>query len=658
MEARSSTNGSNEPSQNNSSYTGYLSSLLWGSSNPAQTSLELEIERLRNLARESKPRVITILQNNETVLQSNEKKKLNICVLGCQGDKNPVYAKQVAALVNKKAGEHPELKPDYFIILGDNFYPDGVPSPLDERFEKQFHEIFGNPELKNICDIPCFVVLGNHDLNLFSYETAVKKGMTFGYNNSIPYLSHYLQTNPVSGDEAGLQQIAHSMSTHKKGKNSVSDPETLTLPKHEFFQQESVNYNELPKHIMPHYFHSWIIDKLQIFILNSNTYVRDYLNYLRSIALTENIDLSMNQAAWTKEKYQEADAHKREKMFAMHHPVFSVGKRVYKIGWDASHYLLPLEITQMKHILELNPDAEDFKDSLAKIFETNYTSLDTNANYNDMLAKVMYKFQKMSPDMVCAAHDHFNSYCNFKNPDMKICQVIAGGGGSAKLQERYYFGEPENQGAFSKNHGFSFISHDRETGLFNINMFTSCNELNPLYFNKTMFVTNERHLCFSSENSTPLHFPNTDEADKDDKAVSKIRDIVMSECKKYQDFLHKSQTEHNGEFFKSHYIDPVSLHANGLFNTNYGYCNKDHKLSDVDIMHDMMNYLNQYIPPSYNDAIKHLHACMEKLSNKTVDPSLYANIDIKIQLEFGWKSVLMLYNEAFPESTANVLKQL
>jgi acid phosphatase len=48
---------------------------------------------------------------------------------------------------------------DFVLLLGDNFYPDGVDSEDDPRFEIDFEQVYAKPAL----DVPFFAVLGNHD---------------------------------------------------------------------------------------------------------------------------------------------------------------------------------------------------------------------------------------------------------------------------------------------------------------------------------------------------------------------------------------------------------------------------------------------------------------------------------------------------------------
>jgi acid phosphatase len=60
----------------------------------------------------------------------------------------------------KSMGSSSEVKkPDFILSLGDNFYPDGVTSTTDEKWESTWRRIFVHPNL--FC--PWYSILGNHD---------------------------------------------------------------------------------------------------------------------------------------------------------------------------------------------------------------------------------------------------------------------------------------------------------------------------------------------------------------------------------------------------------------------------------------------------------------------------------------------------------------
>lgn len=63
----------------------------------------------------------------------------------------------VSAAMGLFAAKH---EPQMALAVGDNFYPNGVKTVDDERFQKTFEEPFAAPALK----IPWYAALGNHDI--------------------------------------------------------------------------------------------------------------------------------------------------------------------------------------------------------------------------------------------------------------------------------------------------------------------------------------------------------------------------------------------------------------------------------------------------------------------------------------------------------------
>ncbi|MBF0194553.1 MAG: metallophosphoesterase [Magnetococcales bacterium] len=83
--------------------------------------------------------------------------KLVFYTLGDQGTGGKKQRKVAAAMEREaeKSG-----KPDFVLLLGDNFYNNGVVSIDDYQWQEKFEKIYSGTQLK---DIPFFAVLGNHD---------------------------------------------------------------------------------------------------------------------------------------------------------------------------------------------------------------------------------------------------------------------------------------------------------------------------------------------------------------------------------------------------------------------------------------------------------------------------------------------------------------
>jgi acid phosphatase len=64
--------------------------------------------------------------------------------------------RRVAAGLAARARAKP---PDFMVLLGDHFYPDGVDSAADPQWLTKFEQPYADPALQ----VPCYAVLGNHD---------------------------------------------------------------------------------------------------------------------------------------------------------------------------------------------------------------------------------------------------------------------------------------------------------------------------------------------------------------------------------------------------------------------------------------------------------------------------------------------------------------
>jgi predicted MPP superfamily phosphohydrolase len=78
-------------------------------------------------------------------------------VIGDWGRKGKYHQRQVAKAMDKCAAE---VKPEYIISTGDNFYTFGVKSTKDKLWKKSYEDIYNGTNIKNIDWYP---VLGNHD---------------------------------------------------------------------------------------------------------------------------------------------------------------------------------------------------------------------------------------------------------------------------------------------------------------------------------------------------------------------------------------------------------------------------------------------------------------------------------------------------------------
>lgn len=82
--------------------------------------------------------------------------RLHFIAFGDQGSGNDDQ-RRVAALVEALCRGN---KPDFLLLLGDNFYPHGVSSLDDPQWQEKVFNMYGGPCMK---DVKIYAALGNHD---------------------------------------------------------------------------------------------------------------------------------------------------------------------------------------------------------------------------------------------------------------------------------------------------------------------------------------------------------------------------------------------------------------------------------------------------------------------------------------------------------------
>ena len=379
---------------------------------------------------------------------------------GCQG--GAAAQKEVAELI-KKIQNDPTHKPDFILILGDNFYDYGVDSADSPDFISKFDEIYKK------LGIPCFVILGNHDENLHKLGMMVtEKGLT-----------------------RGMHQVAHS---YLPEGNYVS-----IKSKQDLYSQSELELSKLPTWNMPSRFYSIIDGNTQIFCLDSNTYVHDYLES------HFNNDPN-NQANWLAVEMLKAKQAGRRVQVAMHHPPFTPGYRAYDC--DVDIYLTKSDI----------------------VLAQNQLKLEGKIPYNYYL-KAAFDKQELQFDTIFTAHDHAMYYYN----DGHYCQLTSGGGGG-KTQSRQYFAEQDNMGCYLKNHGVTEVV---------------CPDDVKKPAELTLYTTKNKILKFNTQSNKPLQSFNNEWSLQEKNEVLDLIAIIEKSIKKYLSFLDQRQSDKSGFFFKT-----------------------------------------------------------------------------------------------------------
>lgn len=343
---------------------------------------------------------------------------LRFIAVGCQGsgDKNQIA---VAKLMNELCA-NPESKPDFVLILGDNVYDWGADTANDENINKCFDDIYLRPEFSYLHNLPFFLLLGNHDENFQkSFRAARKK---------------------ENGIERGIHEVAHSY---------IDDQKYDFTTKKYLYDHAVFHLSDMPSYNMPRRYYSLIAGEVQIFCVDSSTYVKEYLQLLTH---PDTMNADNNQAAWLAEEITKARAAGRKVVLAQHHGLYTPGKRAFYN--DLSQYLSEMEIATLPNKIPVH--------------------INNGTSYNYILKECLRQ-QQLEFDVVLAAHDHNLFYYNNKNnpkTNYNICQITAGGGGG-KLQHRAKFAEQTDMGFFLSKTGVAVVSHTPKADDFDFYIHTA-----------------------------------------------------------------------------------------------------------------------------------------------------------------------------------------
>lgn len=402
-------------------------------------------------ARQAKPKVYRLVRGE----RDRENADMRLFVIGCQGNAKAAQSK-VAQLMNNVASLPETQRPDCILILGDSFYDSGVNDADDAMLRTHFHDIYADPALNILKDIPCFAILGNHDHNFHKMRIP---GSEQGTPRAMHQVAHtYLPRQCFQSTEA-LQQFYRSQTNEEMVDLAIS---------------------EVPKWNMPSRTYAILCGNTQIFCIDSNTYIADYLAVLRGDTNP------YNQVNWLRAEYAKAIAAGRTLSLALHHPLFTPGKRAFHN--DISLYL----------------NADDIK---SEAFQARFGQLLSNTCSYNQLLRDAFKQDGLVFDCVYAAHDHDLYYYNNKTkaPDYPLCQITSGGGGGG-LQAREEFDEQDNMAFFLKRHGFvdvhsrgdskflSFFIHSIPTKKCSLalTMHYDCRDTRPYYHFHDAMQENER----------------------------------------------------------------------------------------------------------------------------------------------------------------------
>ncbi len=520
-------------------------------------------------------------------------------VIGCHGNGGEAQQK-TAALMNKVADDMEkagDTMPVCMIFAGDNLYDDGVSDPSADAFNTCFDNIYYVKDYSALKKFAGLLCLGNHDVYMHA--------------KAIPKL--YAQ-----GDNVGINQVAHTYigQTEQDISNQV-----------DFFLQKELELAKLPRWGMPYFFYSVIAGNTQVFMLDSNSYLKHFLE-MHNPEKTANgryIETGhVNQAAWLEKEFHAAKAAGRQVLFVQHHPWQISGKRSFQKKFDTLHYLYQTEIDQLNELLlRLNP---------------NYIS---TQSYNEFFPAV-FQQQKVHPDLLFAAHEHFISYLNtVERPVVgqpPLRQVTSGGGGGERHARASYRDHPY-VGLHQQNNGFVMVTCDpKDTNKFVLDFYTREMYLKDhVTQREDVFLLEGLHLRFDESSHLPLTQPHHD------LQVSRLCTVVLAACNLYFNYLKDDELN----VVKPSAAPPSGYLAWALSSVVYGVQNlKDHLSHDKkherenSLVHTIQAFIQQWELPEYETVLERLNALTAQLPYRNVQNARGFHSILKDMIALEFKSDL------------------
>lgn len=351
----------------------------------------------RTLSPEQRAASLKAAENAKSILYKlhglQREDSLQYVAIGCQGSGND-HQRAVAKAVNDFIVRY-KKRPDFILLLGDNIYEKGASTPDDPSFAACIDNIYNSEELKELTDIPIFLINGNHDANI-----------------------RITSIGQVKGSAISINQEAHSY---------LPDEEYKTIDeKMALYSQENLLLKDLPLYNKPKDVFGLQGGNTALFCLNTNTLVTDFLHHLDHPE-------DENQITWLKAQFAAAIAGKKDITIALHHPPYTSGPRAFFDKFDTFHYLTQDQVNKLKELLRTK-----------------------SSSYNDFVRLILAAICPPQPGKkirFLAAHDHFMSY--FVNEEFELVTSGAGGG---SLHSQHCFADHPQVRCHIKEHGFTFVS--------------------------------------------------------------------------------------------------------------------------------------------------------------------------------------------------------
>lgn len=493
---------------------------------------------------------------------------------------------RVAELEDKIAKESGR-RPDFIIIVGDFLYPAGANSPFDPALEKSFYKPYYSENLRSeINAVPTIVAFGNHEYRKY-----------FEAHNT-PFLT--------KGKQLGINAAAASYipDDHRKKPPGARVFHKISEVR-DHSSQPKVDLGDMQALNMQYYYQSYIAGGTQFFILDSNYFAKEFIEYIAcqndpvKLAALKN-----NQVKWFLDVYRDADEHQRKKIFCMHHLFYTQSKRAVPSGYDRKYFLEDDELRQLQQILNTNSES-----------------------YNELLAMI-FAYLKSMPDVLVGAHDHNLSMYNTRNVPanklnydparVQVFQIGAGGGGG-ELQKRKIFVGQAHTGIYLSETGFWILT---------------CNLNNPDIFKFDGYTTSDHHLEFTDQSELPQRLADKEEnKNKVDKLAEFIRLCIIAAC---------------NTFFEAATLNPpkqstLRLFGNKVSDLKYAI-QKVYHYDDIDRVHALLAYVNQPELLEFPKLISTLNQAFISIENKDYPRSILKNFQ-------------QIFTAAYPDKTKKAQMQ-
>lgn len=481
------------------------------------------------------------------LLIPEEQDKVEFIVFGCQGSGKKAQI-DTAKLMDEVADKSNVV---CAFGAGDNVYDWGANSPYAPVFQDFFHRIYTNSIFKKLNNLPFWMALGNHDGNFHAKAR--------------------LSLNPT-GEKTEIQEVEHSY---------IDNPDEKTT----LYKKHFIDPKELPQWNMPYFFYSVIVGDVQVFILDSSTLPKDYLNLITN----QQPPNKVNQVEWLRTEIAKANNAGRKIAGLWHHPFYTCGKRA--LSFDSQHYLYDEEISQLnKHLGNDNPS---YKNTLS---------------YNELLANIFRK-EKINFDLVLAAHDHFLAHYHNKDhfgKDQGLIQLTVGGGGGDLQHRSSYSGHPHVE--FLDQNGFWKITRDKKANEFLFDLYT----------------TDGHHLTFSNKSPEPQReISNDAQFELLRKKVLNACDTYLAQLKTVEDLSRLKQQNNNSGLMYSLFSKSIAVIGKGV-EFAMSYMITDYHKTEMSCLHQLKAYFNQPTPPPLEKALEFFKNQMQKIAvDLVVDNSFY-----------------------------------